>query len=57
MYSDTIVAISTASLDNAISIIRLSGDDAIDLVNKMFSGDLLSKLSHTINYGDRKSVV
>ena len=51
MYSDTIVAISTASLDNAISIIRLSGDDAIDLVNKMFSGDLLSKLSHTINYG------
>ncbi len=51
MFNETIVAISTASLDNAISIIRLSGDQSIEIVNKIFSGNLLSKESHTISYG------
>jgi tRNA modification GTPase len=49
---DTIVAISTALGIGAISIIRLSGEDAIKIVNKSFSGkDLNGVESHTINYG------
>ena len=49
--SDTICAISTALGVGAISIIRVSGDDAIDIVNKIFDKDLTKKESHTINYG------
>ena len=49
--NDTICAISTALGVGAISIIRVSGDDAIDIVNKIFDKDLTKKESHTINYG------
>lgn len=50
--NDTIVAISTALGEGAISIIRVSGDDAINIVNNIFKGKDLSKVSsHTINYG------
>lgn len=50
--NDTIVAISTALGEGAISIIRVSGDDAIKIVNGIFKGKDLSKVdSHTINYG------
>ena len=49
---DTICAISTTMGVGAISIVRISGNDAIHLVNKMFKGkDLTKVLSHTINYG------
>ena len=50
--SDTIVAISTKLGVGAISIVRVSGKDAISLVNKVFRGKDLTKVeSHTINYG------
>ena len=50
--NDTIVAISTALGKGAISIVRLSGKDSIELVNKCFKGKDLTKVdSHTINYG------
>ena len=49
---DTIVAISTASGVGAISIIRLSGQNALDIVSKIFKGKDLKKVaSHTINHG------
>lgn len=49
---DTIVAISTALGVGAISIIRLSGKEAISITNKVFKGKNLEKVnSHTINYG------
>ena len=49
---DTIVAISTALGVGAISIVRLSGNEAIEIVNKCFKGKDLTKVeSHTINYG------
>ena len=49
---DTIVAISTALGVGAISIIRLSGKDAISITNKVFKGKNLNEVeSHTINYG------
>jgi len=50
--NDVIVAISTALGKGAISIIRLSGMGAIELVNSCFKGKDLTKVSsHTINYG------
>lgn len=51
MFKDTIAAISTANQDGAISIVRLSGDEAIDIVNQLFTADLSKKDSHTITYG------
>lgn len=51
MFKDTIAAISTANQDGAISIVRLSGDEAIDIVNQLFTADLSKKASHTITYG------
>ena len=50
--NDTIAAISTALGVGAISIIRVSGNDSISIVNKLFKGDDLEKAdSHTIHYG------
>ncbi|MEA4874410.1 tRNA uridine-5-carboxymethylaminomethyl(34) synthesis GTPase MnmE [Anaerorhabdus sp.] len=49
--NDTIVAISTSLQEGAISIIRLSGDDAIEIANKIFSRNLTNVPSHTIHYG------
>ena len=52
---DTIVAISTAMGVGAISIVRLSGKEAIKIVNNCFLGKDLTKVdSHTINYGHIK---
>ena len=49
--NDTIAAISTAQGIGAISIIRVSGDDSINIVNRVFSCDLSMVKSHTIHYG------
>ena len=49
--NDTICAISTAVGIGAISIIRISGDESINIVNKIFDKDLNKIDSHTINYG------
>ncbi len=52
LFDDTIVGISTAMGKGAISIIRLSGPQAIEIVNKVFKGRNLTKVkSHTIHYG------
>lgn len=49
---NTIVALSTALGQGAISIVRMSGDEAIQIANKVFVGkDLEEVASHTINYG------
>ena len=50
MY-DTICAISTSSGIGAISIVRITGPEAIDIVDKVFSGTLKDKETHTIHYG------
>ncbi len=58
--NDTIAAISTALGEGAISIIRVSGKDAIKITNKISTSDLTKKESHTINYGyikDKKEVI
>ncbi|RAN88199.1 tRNA uridine-5-carboxymethylaminomethyl(34) synthesis GTPase MnmE [Bacillus sp. SRB_28] len=52
MEFDTIAAISTALGEGAIAIVRVSGDDAIEKVNRIFKGkDLTQVSSHTIHYG------
>ncbi|MBR6133499.1 MAG: tRNA uridine-5-carboxymethylaminomethyl(34) synthesis GTPase MnmE [Bacilli bacterium] len=52
MMNDTICAISTAQGVGAIAIIRVSGEEAITNVNKIFKGkDLTTVPTHTIHYG------
>lgn len=52
LFDDTIIGISTALAQGAISIIRLSGDKAIDIVNSCFKGKNLKRvLPNTIHYG------
>lgn len=53
MDYDTIAAISTPIGEGGISIIRVSGDEAIGIVDSVFSGKkrLSEVKSHTINYG------
>lgn len=49
---DTIAAISTPPGEGAISIVRMSGEEAVAIAQKVFSGkDLTQAKSHTINYG------
>lgn len=49
--SDTIAAIATAPGEGAISIIRLSGKDALSIAEKVFSGPVTRFESHTLHYG------
>jgi len=52
MELDTIAAISTPLGEGAIAIVRLSGDEALQIANKMYRGkDLTAVDSHTIHYG------
>ena len=56
MKTDTIAAIATAMSDSGIGIIRVSGDDAVNIADKIYrnvKGErVLSKYdSHTIHYG------
>lgn len=49
---DTIAAISTPPGEGGISIVRLSGDEAIQVAQRVFKGkDLANVPTHTINYG------
>ena len=49
---DTIAAISTALGVGAISIVRVSGSDALDIVDQIWDGKDLRKVpTHTIHYG------
>ena len=49
--NDTITAISTTLGIGAISIIRVSGKEAIEKVNNITSINLKEKQTHTVNYG------
>jgi len=52
LLNDTIVAISTSLGEGGINIIRLSGNKAIEIANKIYKGkDLHLVKSHTIHYG------
>ncbi len=50
--TDTITAISTPIGEGAISIVRLSGANAIEITSKIYKGKNLAEVdSHTIHYG------
>ncbi len=50
--NDTIIAIATPPGEGAIGVIRLSGSDAMPIVNKIFPGkDLVAQPSHTLHFG------
>lgn len=56
MKSDTIAAIATAMTPSGIGIIRISGDDSIELIDKIYKSKSGKKLlsqcySHTVHYG------
>lgn len=52
MLYDTIVGIATLQGMSALNILRVSGTDAVSIVNQIFKGkDLLSVPSHTVHYG------
>ena len=52
MIFDTIVAKTTANGTSAINLIRVSGNDSLEIVNKIFQGKNLEKaLSHSAYYG------
>ncbi|MEM5018381.1 tRNA uridine-5-carboxymethylaminomethyl(34) synthesis GTPase MnmE [Metabacillus indicus] len=58
MDFDTIAAISTPMGEGAIAIVRLSGDEAISVADRLYSGPSGKRLrdveSHTIHYGHIK---
>ena len=55
LHFDTIAAISTPMGEGAIAIVRLSGDEAVQIANRVFQSPngkkLIDEKSHTIHYG------
>lgn len=51
MLNQTIVAIATAPINQAISIIRISGNNTYEFVNKVFNKDILQQKGHTLIIG------
>ncbi|MBO7703036.1 MAG: tRNA uridine-5-carboxymethylaminomethyl(34) synthesis GTPase MnmE [Solobacterium sp.] len=49
--NETIAAIATAQ-GGALSVIRVSGEDAITIVNRIFSRDLSDAKGYTLHYGE-----
>lgn len=49
--NDTIAAISTTTGIGAISIIRLSGPESLEIASKVFTKELTKVETHTIHYG------
>lgn len=52
MSNRTIAAVSTPQGTGGISVIRISGDDAVSIADKVFSGASLKTVpTHTVHYG------
>ncbi len=51
MFRDTIAAIATANATGAVSVIRVSGDEAIEVASKLIQKDLSKEKGNTIHYG------
>jgi tRNA modification GTPase len=50
-FEDTIIAPATPSGVSALAVIRVSGNDAISIVNSCFSKDIKKADGYTIHYG------
>ncbi len=51
MFTDTIAAISTANAMGAISVIRISGEDTMDIISALMHKDLHDARGYTVHYG------
>ena len=55
MKKDTIAAISTAMSNSGIGIVRMTGEEAFEIADRVYKGKRDKKLceqkSHTIHYG------
>ncbi len=56
MTGDTIAAIATAMTASGIGIVRMSGDDSMEIISKIYRSktgrkNILKQKSHTIHYG------
>lgn len=51
MMNDTIAAIATANATGAVSIIRISGEEAILIASELINKDLSKKEGYTITFG------
>ena len=53
MKKDTIAAISTGMTNSGIGIVRLSGNEALEIADKVYRGKekITEVPSHTIHYG------
>lgn len=49
--NETIAAIATPVADGAISIIRISGEEAIGIAQSLFDHDIMNRPANTITYG------
>ena len=55
-HSDTIIALATPQGTGAIAVIRLSGDESINITNQFFKGKNLTKqATHTLHFGTIRS--
>jgi tRNA modification GTPase len=54
-FNDTICALSTAQGIASIGVIRISGNDAFIITEKIFSKKLVDKKSHTVYFGTIKN--
>ena len=57
MKEDTIAAISTAYGEGGIGVIRVSGDEAFDIVQKIFSGKLRDRFMSYGNIFSEKGII
>lgn len=48
---ETVAAIATPPGEGGVAIVRISGDQALDIASKIFSGPVRSYASHTVHYG------
>lgn len=51
MLKDTIAAIATANATGAVSLIRISGDEALNIASELIGKDLNKEKGYTIHYG------
>lgn len=52
---ETIAAITTPQGEGGVAIVRISGDEAFQVADRVFSGDVPSYESHTVHYGTIRS--
>ena len=56
MKTDTIAAVATGMSNGGISIVRISGEDAFDIIDRIYRSKSGKKIlseqqSHTVHYG------